>query len=69
MSDMLETEDFKCPEHKCFLSLIYPNSDASLACDSDCYFSKGEDGEKHLKHYKKKHSKEWNELNNLDTIK
>lgn len=40
-----------CPENKCFLNLIHPNSDASLACDMECYFKKGEDGENYLKHY------------------
>jgi len=56
-------ENFKCPECKCFLSLIYPNSDADLACDMECYFSKGEDGEKYLEYYIKKHKDKWEQLN------
>ena len=28
-----------CEEKDCALSLVYPNSDADLACDEKCYFT------------------------------
>jgi len=56
--------DFNCPDNKCFLSLVHPNSDASLACDCDCYFSKNGDGDKkQLEHYIEKYPEKWEELN------
>jgi hypothetical protein len=62
---MTNKKKFKCPECKCFLDLACPNSDASLACDSDCYFSEGEDGEKYLQTYIKKYPEAWKKLNSL----
>ena len=59
----MENKKFECPEGKCFLGLIYPNSDATLACACDCYFKEGEDGEKHLQWYIKKHKDKWEQLN------
>ena len=53
----------ECPVGKCFLMLIYPNSDASIACDCDCYFKEGEGGEKYLQSYIKKHKDKWEQLN------
>jgi hypothetical protein len=28
----------KCDDTHCLLNYLYPNTDASLACDSDCHF-------------------------------
>ena len=56
-------KNFKCPECKCFLRSVYPNSDASIACDEKCYFSEGEEGEQYLQRYINKYPKEWKELN------
>jgi hypothetical protein len=54
---------FKCPDCKCFLDLVYPNTDASLACEHGCYFSEGEEGEKHLQWYIHKYPEKWKQLN------
>jgi len=48
----------KCLEGKCLLNEIYPNSDASLACDESCYVADSA-GEKHIDWYKKKYPKEF----------
>lgn len=61
---MEDTKKFKCPDCKCFLNEIYPNSDASLACDSNCYFSEGEEGQKYLKWYINKFKDKWEQFNN-----
>lgn len=55
-------ENFSCPDCKCFLALIYPNTNASLACDLDCYFSKGKSGEKNLEYYINKFPSQYKEL-------
>ena len=60
---MKNIKKFKCPECKCFLNLIYPNSDATLACEFGCHFSEGEDGEKYLQWYIDKYTEEWKQLN------
>ena len=60
----MKYEDYKCPNDKCLLCLIYPNSDAGLACDSSCHFSKGEDGEGTLASVINMHPKEWADLKN-----
>ena len=46
----------ECPEGVCFLDYLYPNSEAGLACDSECYLSQSE---KNCEHYKKKYHKQW----------
>lgn len=28
----------ECKGDKCALSLMYPNTNANIACDEDCYF-------------------------------
>jgi hypothetical protein len=53
-----------CPEGKCMLCDLYPNSDAGLACDDKCYFAKGEDGEHGLKNFITKHPEQWEKINN-----
>ena len=52
---MQQKNDFKCADCKCALSLIHPNSDADLACDSACYFSKDGDGHENYKRFSKKY--------------
>ena len=39
----------KCTGRCCLLNFIYPNSDASLACDSDCHFE--HEGKEHEQWY------------------
>ena len=47
---------YRDTKKECALSLIYPNSDANLACDEKCYFET-KDGKKnkewYIKHYPK----------------
>jgi hypothetical protein len=49
-----------CNKYNCLLEFIYPNSDAGLACDSECYFEQ-RGNETHLKwyieHYPEKYKK------------
>jgi hypothetical protein len=42
---------YVCKVDRCLLSEIYPNSDASLACDCECYLI---DNQKNLKYYEEK---------------
>lgn len=58
----IASEDFKCPEDKCALSLIYPKSNASIACDLDCYFCKDGEGFKKKAFYFIKHKEIFKEL-------
>jgi len=44
----------ECKPGKCLLMAIYPNTNANLACDEDCYLTYSENNE----HYKQ----EWPEL-------
>ena len=44
---------------ECALMLIYPNSDANLACDEECYF-KTEEGKAALDWYVMKYPDEMN---------
>lgn len=62
MKDKPIEKDFECPDCKCFLESIYPNTDASLACDLKCYFSKGEVGEKYLESYINKYPLQYKQL-------
>lgn len=52
-----EIIDFNCDGKCCALDKIYPNSEASLSCDSECYFSKEGDGRQLILHYMKRHFK------------
>ena len=57
-------EDFSCPPGKCLLCVIYPRSDAGLACDDKCYFSKGEPGEHQISYILKHYRHKWESLQN-----
>ena len=52
---------FKCPECKCLLSLVYPNTNANMACDCKCYFETKE-GKKELQNYIDNYPKQYNKL-------
>lgn len=52
-----EIINFNCDGRCCALDKIYPNSDAGLACDTECYFSKGEEGRKFIISYMKRYFK------------
>ncbi len=52
-----EIRDFDCDGRCCALSKIYPNSNASLACDEECYFSKEGEGRRYIIQYMKKYFK------------
>lgn len=59
----LRSDDFICNPKNCMLDIIYPNSEASLACDMDCHLSKGEDGFKFKPNYYHKLIKKQKECN------
>jgi hypothetical protein len=52
-----EIIDFNCDPTCCALTKIYPNSDASLACDTECYFCKEGEGRPFIISYMKRHFK------------
>ena len=52
-----EIINFECDGKCCALTKIYPNSDASLACDMECYFSKDGDGRGYIISYMKRYFK------------
>ena len=59
-----ELIDFECDGRCCALDKIYPKSEASLACDLDCYFSKKGEGRNYLVSYVKKNFKIFRECIN-----
>ena len=42
----------ECKKGKCALSEIYPNTNANIACDCECYFETQQDL---LNHYRKQY--------------
>ena len=49
----------ECKGDKCALGLIYPNTNANIACDEDCYFKSDElnNKEKYIKQHPKEMKK------------
>lgn len=58
--DTTISHDFKCDQDKCFLAILYPNSDSSLACDDTCYFS--EEGKESLRYYIERFPEQWEKV-------
>jgi len=52
-----EIINFECDGKCCALDKIHPNSDASLACDTECYFSKEGEGRPFIIRYMKRYFK------------
>lgn len=50
----------ECKKDMCLLEEIFPNSDAVLACDCDCYLTVAE--EKVITNYKTKHPELWDKI-------
>ena len=50
------TKPVKCTGRCCLLDFIYPHSDASLACDSECHFEhEGKENEQwYIDHFREK---------------
>ena len=56
----------KCGKNKCLLEFLFPNSTASMACDSKCYF-KTKNGKMNLNWYKQEYSKEIELFNKINS--
>jgi hypothetical protein len=50
----------ECKPGKCLLMVIYPNTNANIACDLDCYLTYGDQtmtSEERIELYKREHPK------------